>query len=60
MSIRSEGAWPVIIGGVVLMVVWWVAYSYFEASAYNRVTGKSVSTWDAMFVPLRVQDDAEE
>ena len=26
----------------------------FEADAYNRITGNSVSTWDAMFVDLRV------
>lgn len=25
-----------------------------EAEAYNRITGKNVSTWDAIFVELRV------
>jgi hypothetical protein len=29
--------------------------SYFEASAYNRATGSNVSTWDAMWIELRVQ-----
>lgn len=38
----------------------WVATSYLEASAYNRVTGKHVSTWDAMWVDLRVSSEARE
>lgn len=29
--------------------------AYFEARAYNNVTGSNVSTWDAMFIDLRVQ-----
>lgn len=37
----------------------WVAASYFEARAYNRVTGASVSTFDAMFIELRVQEGAQ-
>lgn len=28
-----------------------------EARAFNRVTGGNVSTWDAMFVSLRVQEN---
>ena len=32
----------------------WVGRSYFEARAYNRLTGSEVTTWDAMFVTLRV------
>jgi len=32
----------------------WVVESYFEASAYEKLTGKEVSTWDAMWVQLRV------
>lgn len=38
----------------------WVGDSYFEARAYNRVTGKSVSTLDAMFIELRVQESAKD
>lgn len=37
----------------------WVARSSCEASAYNHVTGKNVSTWDAMFLELRVQEGAQ-
>jgi hypothetical protein len=46
---------------VVLMfvstILAWPAYSYFEAKAYNSVTGKNVSTWDAMFLELRVTNE---
>lgn len=44
-----------IFGGVLLL---WVADSYLEARAFNNVTGKTVSTWDAMFIELRVQGAA--
>ena len=33
----------------------WVAQSYFEAQSYNRITGENVSTWDALWVELRIQ-----
>jgi len=36
----------------------WVVKSRFEADAYNRVTGSNVSTWQAMWVELRVQGEA--
>ena len=32
----------------------WVIKSKFEANAYNRITDSDVSTWDAMWVQLRV------
>ena len=34
----------------------WVVNSTFEASAFNDITGSNVSTWDAMFIELRVQE----
>lgn len=34
----------------------WIFNSSMEASAYNKVTGNNVSTWDAMWIELRVQD----
>lgn len=37
----------------------WVFESAMEAAAYNRVTGKDVSTWDAMWIELRVQEGAK-
>lgn len=37
----------------------WVVRSYFEAQAYNRITGSNVSTWDAMYVELRVEGNSK-
>lgn len=37
----------------------WVFQSSMEARAYNRITGSDVSTWEAMWVELRVQDSPE-
>ena len=34
--------------------------SYFEAEAFNEMTGENVSTWQAMFVELRVQEQVIE
>jgi len=33
-----------------------VVKSYNEARVYNRLTGASVTTWDALWVDLRVQE----
>lgn len=44
--------------GISLILGLWVFFSWCEASAFNRVTGKNISTWDAMFVTLRVQEGA--
>lgn len=41
---------------VLAFLLCWVIGSSMEAGAYNRVTGSSVSTWDAMWIELRVQD----
>lgn len=41
---------------IIAAVLIWVVKSSFEASAYARVTGKNVSTWDAMWLDLRVQE----
>lgn len=40
---------------IVLVLLLWVFPSHMEAQAYNRVTGENVSTWDAMWIELRVQ-----
>jgi cytosine/uracil/thiamine/allantoin permease len=37
----------------------WVCKSYFEAAAFNRATGKNVSTWDAMWIELRVEGEGK-
>jgi VIT1/CCC1 family predicted Fe2+/Mn2+ transporter len=48
------------VAGMLLLFAsfWWVA-SYVEASAYNRITGSDVTTWEAMFVELRVQAEPQ-
>lgn len=33
--------------------------SYMEASTYRRLTGKQVTTWDAIWVDLRVQEQVK-
>ena len=37
----------------------WVGKSFFEAMAFNAATGKNVSTWDAMFIELRIQEQSK-
>lgn len=37
----------------------WTLKSYFEAQAFNRATGKNVSTWDAMWIELRVEGEGK-
>lgn len=51
-----------VCGFLTMLAIWagcWIASSYFEAQSFNRVTGKNVSTWDAMFIELRVQEAAK-
>ena len=53
-----------VLAGVVVLILLvpglWVFKSHMEARAYNRATGSHVSTWDAMWVDLRVQDGAKK
>jgi hypothetical protein len=45
-------------GLILLFVVFsWPVSSYFEAKAYKNLTGKEVTTWDAMFLELRVTNE---
>ncbi len=37
--------------------VW--AQAHFEAAAFNNATGKNVSTWDAIWIDLRVQGEGK-
>lgn len=49
-----------LVGILLCCLVWWVFRSQMEASAYNRATGSEVSTWDAMWIELRVQSSPRE
>lgn len=39
---------------VSLLAIFWIIPSSFEARTFTRLTGREVSTWDAMWVELRV------
>lgn len=39
------------------VVSWWPVSSYFEAKAYQNLTGKNVSIWEAMFLELRITNE---
>lgn len=58
----SPIAAAVILGALTAfaVAVAWVTPSYFEARAFENATGRHVSTWDAMFVQLRVEAPAGE
>jgi len=56
-----------VVGPILIMLVIFVAMGCFhvwrsheEAKAYKRITGKEVSTWDAIFVELRVDSSVKE
>lgn len=36
-----------------------VTHSYFEAKAFNEATGKNVTTWQAIFLDLRIMEPAK-
>ena len=39
----------------VMSIVIWTFQSKMEANAYNRITGSDVTTWEAMWVQLRIE-----
>jgi len=44
-------------GGLMLVIIGvWVLYSHQEAETFTRLTGKPVTTREAMFLDLRVQE----
>lgn len=40
-------------------LVSWYMRSKMEAEVYSRVTGKPVTTWDAMWVEFRINEGVE-
>lgn len=63
---NSDDKVTVIVCVIGLMLIFGLAFgcnyikSSFEASTYNKLTGKNVSAWDAMWVDLRVQENIQE
>lgn len=56
-TIRDLWICGLLLAGFLLgSPAWWVLSSAMEASAYNRLTGAHATTWDAMWVSLRVQE----
>lgn len=57
---------PVLTGAIFIVVLLFVvaaiqiSSAYFEAQAFNRATGKNVSTWDALFIELRLNDSPKD
>lgn len=48
------------LGAVAIALSLWWGAAWLEARAYERVTGKTVSTWDALFLELRVDGVPED
>jgi hypothetical protein len=44
---------------VALGTMFWLGTSFMEARTFSRLTGREVSTIDAMFIQLRVQEPAK-
>lgn len=40
---------------LVVMITWMILRPYYKAKSFNRLTGQSISYWDAMWLDLRVQ-----
>lgn len=52
--------WLVVAAFLLTFAGGWATLSYFEARAFNKQTGASVTTWDAMFIELRVESTPTE
>jgi hypothetical protein len=44
---------------IIMAPIHWIAASHFESKAYNQITGANTTTWDAMWLELRVQGSPE-
>ena len=61
MMLKSNriGSALIVVAVILILLLIWIVPSYFEARAYENVTGRKVSTWDAMWIELRVQASPE-
>jgi hypothetical protein len=57
----DEGCAYFVILGILILgsLISWPIFSAFEANAYRNATGHHVSTWDAMWLDLRVQAEPQ-
>ncbi|MCX6994167.1 MAG: hypothetical protein NT011_13635 [Kiritimatiellaeota bacterium] len=56
-SIKPAVVLVIVVGLIAMM--FWVFTSKMEAATFNSVTGKSVTTWQAMWIELRVQEPSK-
>lgn len=49
-----------LLGGLCFVLGIWVMASYQEAIVFTKLTGKEVTTWEAMWADLRVQEQIKE
>lgn len=43
---------------LLIFVCSWIFQSHMEAQSFNKITGENISTWDAMWVQLRIDRPA--
>lgn len=57
----DEWKWVIgfLVTFLVVFLIGWVVYSSLEAKAYNEITGKHVTTGQAMFLQLRVDNPSK-
>ena len=54
-DLDERKAWCIAAALFAAVIMLWIIASYFEAAAFNRLTGSSATVWDAMWTELRVQ-----
>lgn len=59
---KSAGcAYPSIVIVIIgFFFIQWIFSSAMEAKTYTRLTGREVTTWEAMWVELRVQASPQQ
>ena len=54
MNDNFEGIFYTILVAIIIGIL--CIQPYFEAKTYTKLTGKSVSFWDAVWCDLRIQE----
>lgn len=56
----KEGVLFPLVGMVTVIVFvtlpFWIIHAHFEAKTFHELTGREVSTWQALWVQLRVEE----
>lgn len=58
----KEGLMTMVVSAVAVLIAVsaWIFTSHHESKVYNRLTGANTTTYDAMFVQLRVVEPFKE